>query len=68
MKVRCLHLDDSLDSAESLDLDEKNDGGNVKYLLLADPNFAARGVDVRSRKVETTLILAAKFRNDTEYH
>ena len=67
MKVRCLNLDHTLNSAESLDLDEKGEGGNAKFLLLADPDFAARGVDVRSRKVETTLILAAQFRNETQY-
>ena len=67
MKVCCLYIDESLNSAESLDLDQKNEGGNLKFLLLADPNFASRGVDVRSRKVETTLILAAQFRNETQY-
>ena len=62
--VRVMQLDSSLDPSTSLDLSEEK---SRHYLFIAEPDFAARGVDVRSPKKKTTLILATLFRHMTQY-
>ena len=61
--VSVLHIDASLGAATNLNL--STDADAPKFLLLAEPNFAARGVDVRSMRINTTLIIASRFKNET---
>ena len=63
--VSVLHIDASLGAATNLNLSTEADA--PKFLLLAEPNFAARGIDVRSLRIKTSLIIATRFKNVTQY-